>query len=157
MLALSLVLGLDDTDFKGWPVALILLVTAVRSLQNYPDIRGAWSLFVMLLAVCFSDGTGGIMGVLHIMALGIDLAAFIVALTEFPYNPTCVLSDSSGCQTLKAAIALDGVLWYEYILTNTEGRVLFLLTSWMIYAYNSGSSPPRGAEARRRRGVYYYR
>jgi len=55
------------------------------------------------------------MGLLHIMAFGISLAAFIVALTEFPYNPACVLNDFSGCQTLKAAIALDGVLWCEYI------------------------------------------
>jgi hypothetical protein len=55
------------------------------------------------------------MGLFHVMAFGIDLAAFIVALTKFPYTPACVLSDFSGCQTLKAAIALDGVLMYEYI------------------------------------------
>ena len=53
------------------------------------------------------------MAILHFMALGIDLAAFIVALTGFPYNPTCVISNFSSCQKLKAAIALDGVLWYE--------------------------------------------
>jgi hypothetical protein len=53
------------------------------------------------------------MSILHFLAFGIDLAAFIVALTGFPYNPTCVLLNFSGCIKLKAAIALDGVLWYE--------------------------------------------
>ena len=48
---------------------------------------------------------------LHVIAFGFDLAAFIVALTSHPYMGGCANSDSKGCVMLRAAIGLDGVLW----------------------------------------------
>lgn len=95
------------------------------------------------------------MGFLHVAAFGISLAAFIIALTGFPYSPFCVLADFSGCQTLKVAIALDGVLWLNIFLMHIDGRVLFLLSALIIFTYAAGSR--RVVQARRRRGMYYNR
>ena len=52
----------------------------------------------------------GMVALLHLVAFAITLAAFIVALTHVPYT-ACGDSDYQGCEMLKAAIGLDGVLW----------------------------------------------
>jgi len=47
---------------------------------------------------------------LHLVGFAITIAAFIVAMSHFPYT-TCTGSDYKGCELLRAAIGMDGVLW----------------------------------------------
>jgi hypothetical protein len=54
----------------------------------------------------------GILVFVNITAFALDLTAFILALSGFPYTAGCDSNGYSGCQTLKAAIGLDCVLWY---------------------------------------------
>jgi len=69
---------------------------------------------VVILAHCLFGGfTRPILFIafLHTITFGFDLAVFIIALTFSPYTDGCATSDYKGCQMLKAAIALDAVLW----------------------------------------------
>lgn len=50
-------------------------------------------------------------GFLHLITFAFDLAVFIVALTFPPYTDGCATSTYKGCQMLRAAIGLVGVLW----------------------------------------------
>jgi hypothetical protein len=72
-------------------------------------IKGGWSLFICLASFCSRGPPFAIF--LRIVAVILDLVAFIVALTSFPYSAGCDTNTSSGCQVLKAAIGVDGVLW----------------------------------------------
>lgn len=49
---------------------------------------------------------------LAVSAFILDLVAFCVALSSYPYSAGCDTSGYTGCTTLKAAIGLDGVLWF---------------------------------------------
>jgi hypothetical protein len=83
--------------------------------QNKTNKQGAYSLFVTIL-INFCSGRNtravGLLLFFNITAFILDLTAFILSLTGFPYTAGCDSSDYSGCQTLKAAIGLDCVLWY---------------------------------------------
>jgi hypothetical protein len=85
---------------------------------NKIDDKGAYSLFVtILINFCCGRNTRGL-GLLlffNITAFAVDLTAFVLSLTGFPYTAGCDSSDYSGCQTLKAAIGLDCVLWYSQL------------------------------------------
>jgi len=113
--ALGLALGLSSSGFPGWPVAIILLLTAVSPRSSgLSDTQGAWSILVVILAhLAFGGFTRPILcvGFLHIVTFAFDLAVFIVALTYPPYINGCSTSTSKGCQIERAAIGLDGVLW----------------------------------------------
>lgn len=77
--------------------------------------QGAYSLFVVIVINFFFGGNSRSVGLLlffNITAFVLDLTAFILALSGFPYTAGCDSSDYSGCQTLKAAIGVDCVLWY---------------------------------------------
>ena len=92
--------------------SLIISSNLPKMLSKY--LKGAWSLFVVVAMSCFM-GTRGSLGptiTAHIMAFIFDLVAFIVAMSNFPYTSGCDVSNYEGCQTLKAAIGLDCVLWY---------------------------------------------
>ena len=52
--------------------------------------------------------------VFALSAFVLDLVAFIVALSNYPYSSGCNTSAYSGCTTLKAAIGLDGALWHVF-------------------------------------------
>lgn len=126
VLALALVLNLDSgSDFPGWPVALILLVVAVCVFpilvrESHLIFQGALSLAVVIFAhILFGGLTRPILcvGFLHFITFAFDLATFIVALTYPPYTTdNCATNPYKGCQILKAAIGLDGVLWLAIIL-----------------------------------------
>lgn len=68
--------------------------------------------FVIIGHIVFGRWTRpiGMVSIFHLIAFGITLAAFIVALTHEPYV-SCGTSDYQGCEMLKAAIGIDGVLW----------------------------------------------
>jgi hypothetical protein len=53
----------------------------------------------------------GFAAFLALVAFAFDLAAFIYALTNFPYDVCRGDDDYKGCKMLKAAIGLDCVLW----------------------------------------------
>jgi hypothetical protein len=67
-------------------------------------------LFVVLFACCFTDGTGSFIGLLHFLAFGVNIAAFVVGLTSPFYTDGCATSNFEGCQILRAAIGMAGVL-----------------------------------------------
>jgi hypothetical protein len=71
-------------------------------------------LAVLLTHFIFGGMTRPIMmvAIIHIITFAFDLAVFIVALTFTPYT-FCGDSDGKGCEMLKAAIAMDGALWYR--------------------------------------------
>jgi len=50
---------------------------------------------------------------LHLLAFGINIAAFVYGLTNPPFTTGCSTSDFVGCQILKSAIAMAGVLMYK--------------------------------------------
>lgn len=53
-------------------------------------------------------------GFIHVITFAFDLAVFVIALTFSPYTDcSATNSDSKGCEILKAAIAIDGALWYD--------------------------------------------
>jgi hypothetical protein len=54
-------------------------------------------------------------GFLHFAAFAFDLAVFVIALTYTPYVNGCSTSSYKGCEMERAAIAIDGVLWYVLI------------------------------------------
>lgn len=68
----------------------------------------------------------------------LDLVAFCVALSTYPYSAGCDTSSYSGCTTLKAAIGLDGALWSDFNKYPADlGRILILLGA--IFSVFSGS------------------
>lgn len=76
----------------------------------FSKIQGGLSLLVVIVVHCLSIFIG-FRVFLYIITFVFDLVAFIVALTNFPYSAGCGSSTYAGCQTLKAAIGLDCVLW----------------------------------------------
>ena len=87
----------------------------------------------------------------------LDLVAFIVSLSSYPYTAGCDVSNMVGCQILKAAIGLDCVLWYTGLKYLTDRRILFFLSSIFVFA---GRSSEVEIVARRERTIlsrpYYY-
>jgi hypothetical protein len=71
-------------------------------------------LFVILFACCFTDGATPFIGIMHFLAFALNLAALIVGVTTAPFTNDCVGSSFVGCQILKSAIAIAGVLMYLY-------------------------------------------
>jgi len=133
LLALALALNLNFPWVQPWATALVLLLVA-----------GAWSLFVCLASFCCR--TPPLAVILRVIAVILDLVAFIVALTNFPFSSGCSSNGSTGCQVLKAAIGIDGALW-----------ILFIVSMCTL-----GNSREREVEVRVererevRRGPYYY-
>jgi len=110
VLSLALALNLDFPWAQPWAPALVLLLVAVSPNFYLTYNEGAWSLFICLASFCCRAPPFAIF--LRVIAVILDLVAFIVALTNFPYSAGCDTNGSSGCQVLKAAIGVDGVLWY---------------------------------------------
>jgi len=65
-----------------------------------------------------------LVGFLHFITFCFDLAVFIVALTYPPYTQGCSTSNYKGCQMERAAIGLDGVLWYVLIRIFQDGGLI---------------------------------
>jgi len=97
------------------PLFFFLLLLSPDFFPAY--IKGAWSLFVCLASFCSRGPPLAI--ILRIIAVILDLVAFIVALTNFPYSAGCSTNVSPGCQVLKGAIGVDGVLWYDVCAVRT--------------------------------------
>jgi hypothetical protein len=107
-----LALNLNFPWVQPWATALVLLLVAVSPAEVVADSQGAWSLFVCLASFCCR--TPPLAVILRVIAVILDLVAFIVALTNFPFSSGCSSNGSTGCQVLKAAIGIDGALWYDF-------------------------------------------
>ena len=89
---------------------------------------------------------------MHFLAFGLDLAALIVGVTTTPFTDECVGSSSTGCQILKSAIAISGVLMYLSQREEANRRVLFLLSSLIILSFFYGGAR---VQRRSRKGMDY--
>jgi hypothetical protein len=72
------------------------------------------SIFVVLVTHFLFGGLVSPIGFAAFLAFAafvFDLATFIYALLNWPYT-ACGNSNSKPCETVKAAIGLDCVLWY---------------------------------------------
>ena len=66
--------------------------------------------------------------IIHVITFAFDLAVFIVALTFTPYT-FCSNSSAKGCEMDKAAIAMDGALWYVFL---SVGKLLINQDSLLV-------------------------
>jgi hypothetical protein len=121
--------------------------------------QGAWSVFAIIFThIVFGGFTRPILFValIHTITFGFDLAVFIVALTYPPYTEGCANSSTKGCHILRAAIGLDGALWYDPTVLRGNGRIFFLLSAFVL-CYDSRAWDARGyGGAGVRRPRYYY-
>lgn len=79
-----------------------------------------------------------------------------MALTSFPYSAGCDTNTSSGCQVLKAAIGVDGVLWCVAREGFANASILLLCNTVMLCANKREAEVTVEMGDIRPRPYYYY-